>query len=149
MDPRVHGIELSIWRYDTTKNGWVGLHFTGTPAAYSLLLTILDELARAHDGVTRKTIPLQPLRFDRTGFGERAIPFDKLKLEVVDPTDELRHMHASREGTTATIVVTRPFLPELTEAFASARDGAWDTGFSAPRKKTGARDKESLEIWFW
>ncbi|HEY0155906.1 MAG TPA: hypothetical protein VGF28_01295 [Thermoanaerobaculia bacterium] len=152
MERRFQGPDISMWRYESVRRSHQGIHFNASAEACDTLLHLLRELSAA-TGEVHRTIPLKPLdpKLDPTGFNAHLLTYAALRLEVVDPDDEIRQMNASTEGDRVTIRITRPFVPELVDALENVRQGGGDFGLgpTGKRRELGPRDRDSDTLVFW
>jgi len=86
--------------------------------------------------------------------GQRRTSIQKLKLQLIEPTAEMRVMHMLVDNDVATIEVTSLGLDVLRDAFQTWLAGAEDFCVSSRnanirRHLLGVLDNACGELWFW
>jgi len=152
--PRYQDVDVECWEH-ASKLGAVKrafcLHRANTGSGHEIL-SGLNELDAANSPA-RLTLTLKQ--------SARKKAITKLQFLLMLESDELAVMHIARDATTLTIEMTPLGLNIVRYAIQSWLSGSEDFGGSPthsrhpkffsqqPKKKLGARDKSSGELWFW
>jgi len=104
------------------------------------------EEIEATDPPARRKITFRPCKRRRS--------CSTLRLLLSPESDELRQMHISITGSTATVEMTPKGLQEFRQAVIDWRDGGDDFCLSPTwkrnkRRELGGKDLASGELWFW
>jgi len=141
-------LEVEVWRHFGPRLGitdWALCFYHHSETFGAPLLDALSQLEES-DRPGQRVLTFRS--------NSRKASIEKLQLQLVDPTVDLRVMHVAATENSATMQMTPLGLEVFRDALNSWLNGAEDFGVCARhvdlrRHELGALDRRCAEIWFW